>query len=45
MSTGSEPELLERPRRSFYQRHERLMLGGTAVVVGLVAWQALWSAG
>ncbi len=45
MSTGSEPELLERPRRSFYERHERLLLGGTAIVVGLVAWQALWSAG
>ena len=26
--------LLERPRRSFYQKHERLILGGIAVLVG-----------
>ena len=45
MQTTTEPELLERPRRSFYQRHERLILGGTAVVVALAVWQALWSAG
>ena len=31
--------------RSFYQKNERLILGGTAVVIALVAWQALWSAG
>lgn len=40
-----EPVLLERPRRSFYARHESLILGGTAVVVALAAWQWLWSAG
>ena len=45
MSTGSEPELIERPRRSFYERHERLLLGGSAILVALVAWQLLWSAG
>ena len=28
MSTGSEPELIERPRRSFYERHERLVTVG-----------------
>jgi NitT/TauT family transport system permease protein len=37
--------LIERPRRSFYERHERLLLGGTAVLVALVAWQVLWSSG
>jgi ABC-type nitrate/sulfonate/bicarbonate transport system permease component len=31
--------------RSFYQKNERLILGGTAVVIALVGWQALWSAG
>jgi NitT/TauT family transport system permease protein len=31
--------------RSFYQKHESLILGGTAVLVALAAWQALWSAG
>jgi ABC-type nitrate/sulfonate/bicarbonate transport system permease component len=31
--------------RSFYQKHEGLILGGTAVLVALAAWQALWSAG
>jgi NitT/TauT family transport system permease protein len=38
-------ELLEVPRRSFYRRYERAILGGTAVVVVLAIWQALWSAG
>lgn len=35
----------KRPRQSFYQRHEALVLGGTAVVVVLSIWQACWSAG
>jgi len=43
--TTSEPQLIEQPRRSFYQRHERLILGGIAVLVALAAWQALWSTG
>jgi NitT/TauT family transport system permease protein len=37
--------LLDHPRRSFYQRHERLILGGAAVVLGVGLWQALWSSG
>lgn len=40
-----EPVLAERPRRSFYERHESLILGGTAVVVAIAVWQWLWSAG
>jgi ABC-type nitrate/sulfonate/bicarbonate transport system permease component len=40
-----EPVLLERPRRTFYQKHERLILGGTSALVALAAWQALWSSG
>jgi NitT/TauT family transport system permease protein len=36
---------LGRPRRSFYRRHEALILGGGAVLVVLVIWQAFWSAG
>jgi ABC-type nitrate/sulfonate/bicarbonate transport system permease component len=31
--------------RTFYQKNERLILGGFAVIVALIAWQALWSAG
>jgi ABC-type nitrate/sulfonate/bicarbonate transport system permease component len=31
-------------RRSFYQRNERLILGGAAVLVALGAWQWAWSA-
>jgi len=31
-------------RRSFYERHERLILGGAAVLVALGAWQWAWSA-
>jgi len=34
-----------RPRRSFYQRHETLILGGGGVVLVLAIWQAFWSAG
>ena len=45
MDTSSEPQLIEQPRRSFYQRHERLILGGIAVLVALAGWQALWSVG
>ena len=45
MAVVQEPELLERPHRSFYQKHERLILGGTSVVLVLAAWQWLWSAG
>jgi len=40
-----EPEYLERPQRTFYHRYEGLILGGTAVVIALGLWQALWSAG
>lgn len=45
MSATSETDLVEKPRRSFYERHEAAILGGSALVVALAAWQALWSAG
>jgi len=32
-------------KRSFYQKHEALILGGTAVLLAIAAWQAIWSAG
>jgi ABC-type nitrate/sulfonate/bicarbonate transport system permease component len=31
--------------RSFYQKHEGLILGGTAVVLAIAVWQAIWSSG
>lgn len=31
--------------KSFYEKHEALILGGGAVVVVLAAWEALWSSG
>jgi NitT/TauT family transport system permease protein len=31
--------------RTFYQRHERVILGSVSVVLVVAAWQALWSAG
>ena len=31
--------------RSFYQKHEGLVLGGGAVLVAIAIWQAIWSAG
>ncbi len=34
-----------RSRRGFYQKHEAVILGGTAVLVALGIWQAFWSAG
>lgn len=34
-----------RPRKSFYKKHESLILGGTAVVLTMAIWQAMWSAG
>lgn len=34
-----------RPRKSFYKRHESIILGGGAVLLTLAIWQALWSAG
>ncbi len=41
----AEPGLVERPHRSVYQRHERLILGGGAVLVVVALWQWAWSAG
>lgn len=37
--------MTQRPRRSFYKRHESFILGWSAVLVTLAIWQALWSAG
>ncbi|HTW65176.1 MAG TPA: ABC transporter permease [Bryobacteraceae bacterium] len=34
-----------KPKRNFYERHEALILGGSAVALTLGVWQALWSAG
>jgi NitT/TauT family transport system permease protein len=42
-TTGADPPVHR--RRSLYQRHERLILGGTSVVIALAVWEALWSAG
>jgi len=38
-------EIAARPRQSFYQKHEAMILGGTAVLIVLAAWEAIWSAG
>jgi ABC-type nitrate/sulfonate/bicarbonate transport system permease component len=40
-----EPQILEPPRRSFYQKYEGAIVGGIAVVVVIALWQWLWSAG
>jgi ABC-type nitrate/sulfonate/bicarbonate transport system permease component len=34
-----------RPKRSFFERHEALILGGTAVALTIGIWQWLWAAG
>src|SRR5262249_41029420 len=38
-------EPARRPRQTFYQRYEALILGGSAVIVALAIWQGAWSAG
>jgi ABC-type nitrate/sulfonate/bicarbonate transport system permease component len=45
VASVQEPELLERPKRSFYQKYEAAILGGIAVLVALAAWEWFWSAG
>lgn len=45
MSAVDEPVLLDRPTRSFYERHEAALVGGVSVVLVLAAWQWAWSAG
>src|SRR5688572_33041072 len=45
MTVVDDPDLLPPPRRSFYQRYEALILGGSAVIVAMVIWEALWEAG
>ena len=45
VQTTTEPALLERPQRSIFARHERLILGGLSVALALVVWQWLWSTG
>lgn len=45
MTTLEDTQLLERPRRTFYETHESKILGGIAILVALGVWQALWSAG
>jgi len=49
--SAREPEVAEkaadmgRPHRSFYQRHEALILGGGAVALTIGIWEAFWAAG
>ncbi|HTM05430.1 MAG TPA: ABC transporter permease [Vicinamibacterales bacterium] len=45
MSAVDEPVLLERPRRSFYERYEATIIGGLSVLVVVAIWQWAWSAG
>jgi len=44
-SKAAQPAPARRPRQTFYQRHEALILGGSAVVLVVAIWQACWSAG
>jgi NitT/TauT family transport system permease protein len=39
------PAAPQRPRKSFYKKHESIILGGSAVAITLGIWQAFWSAG
>ena len=35
----------DRPNQTFYQKHEALILGGSAVLIALAVWEAFWSTG
>jgi len=39
------PGSMGRPQKSFYQKHEALILGGGSVLVVMAIWQACWAAG
>ena len=41
----AQAEMVARHRKSFYQRHESIILGGSAVLITMAIWQAMWSAG
>jgi NitT/TauT family transport system permease protein len=45
VSVIGENDLLPPPRRTFYQKHERAIIGAIAVVLVLGAWQWAWSVG
>src|SRR5215471_7425807 len=38
-----EDQVSVRPKQSFYQQHEAGILGGTAVLIVIGIWQAIWS--
>ncbi len=38
-----DAESAARPRLSFFQRHESIILGGGGVVIALAVWEAIWS--
>jgi ABC-type nitrate/sulfonate/bicarbonate transport system permease component len=40
-----EPVLLDRPKHSFYERHEAAIVGAVSVLAVLALWQWAWSAG
>jgi ABC-type nitrate/sulfonate/bicarbonate transport system permease component len=45
VSVIREADLLPPPRRSFYERHERAIVGGLAVIVVVAIWEWFWQAG
>jgi NitT/TauT family transport system permease protein len=45
MIAVDDAELVEQPRRSFYQRHEAAILGGVAVIVVVGLWEWAWESG
>ena len=40
---GHGPKAAKRPRQTFYQKYEGSILGGSAVLVVLGIWEAIWS--
>jgi NitT/TauT family transport system permease protein len=38
-------EVSKRPRKSFYKKHEEIILGGGAMFIAIAIWEAMWQAG
>jgi NitT/TauT family transport system permease protein len=38
-------EVSKRPRKSFYKRHEEVILGGGSMLIAIGLWEAMWQAG
>ena len=38
-------EVSKRPRKSFYKKHEEMILGSLSMIIAIAIWEAFWQAG